>query len=259
MQRIRNIFILFAILLAAALAAPLSPAPAAAAEAISLTTPPDGWEPFIAASDRQADRPGILVEVFREIVEKLGYECRVVSNPEKQGLMMVRQGRMDAAPKAEEWVSGPDRYLWTDGIVTSTDTVVSRAAAPVAFASPDDLKGRTVGVISGFKYPSLTPLIDSGAVRAMRASNVEELLILLMHDRIDCAVANGPAAKWVIKRRGDIGPEDVVFSRTPLNTAPLRFAFTGGDKWKPFVARFNAELAAMRQDGRLSAILNHYQ
>ena len=259
MQRIRNSIILFAILLAAALAAPLSPAPAAAAEAITLTTPSDGWEPFIAAPDRQSGHGGILVDVFREIVGKLGYECRVVSNPDKQGLMMVRQGRVDAAPDAREWISGPERYLWTEGIVNSTDSVISRAAAPVAFASPDDLKGRTVGVITGFKYPTLTPLIDNGAVRAMRATNVEELLILLMQGRIDCAVVNGPAVKWVIKHRGDINPGDVAFSRKPLDTAPLRFAFTGGDRWKPFVERFNAELAAMRQDGRLAAILNHYQ
>ena len=259
MQRIRNIFILLMIVLAAAPAAQISPAPAAAAEAITLTTPPNGWEPFINAPDRQSGHGGILVDVFRAIVEQLGYDCRLVSNPEKQGLMMVRQGRVDAAPKAEEWVSGPDRYLWTDPIVTSTDTVVSRTTTPVAYAVPDDLKGRTVGVVTGFKYPSLTPLIDSGAVRAVRATTVEELLILLMQGRIDCAVANGPVAKWVIKRRGDINPENVVFSRKPLDTAPLRFAFTGGDKWKPFIKRFNAELAAMRQDGRMAAILNHYQ
>jgi len=254
---IRNIAISFVILLAAALAAPHSPA--LAGESVVLTTSPGGWAPFIIESPTQAGRDGILVEVFREITKQLGYDFRQVATPEKQGLMMVRQGRLDAAPKAREWVSGPERYLWTDGVVVSSDSVVSRTAAPVPFKSVEDLKGRTVGIISGFKYPKLTELVDSGEVKAVSANNVGELLILLLHERIDCFVGNGPVTKWEIKRRGDINPEDVGFSRTPLDSAPLRFAFTGGDKWKEFVARFNEELASMKQDGRLSVILSRYQ
>ncbi|MEF2231843.1 MAG: transporter substrate-binding domain-containing protein [Pseudodesulfovibrio sp.] len=259
MHTIRNAAILFVILLAAALAAPLSPAPARAAETVTLTTAPEGWEPFIIAAPRQAGRDGILVEVFREIAKKLGHDFRRVSNPDKQGLMMVRQGRLDAAPKAREWVSGPERYLWTDGVVTSSDTVLSRNAAPVPFQAPADLKGRTVGIIEGFKYPKLAAFIDNGAIKAVRAAGVADLLSLLMHGKIDCAVVNGPAAKWAIRNRGDINSDDLVFSRTPLDSAPLRFAFTGGDKWKPFIARFNAELAEMKKNGRLSAILSRYQ
>jgi len=258
---IRNISIsiLIPLLAAVAVLLPAMPARAGDGGTVTLTVPPEGWAPFVIVSPKQAGRDGILTEVFRAAAKAAGYDCRVEPRADREGLMLVRQGRADAAPKAREWVSGPERYLWTDPVFLSSDVVISRKDAPVAYRAPGDLKGRTVGLVQGFKYPKLADLADSGAFTVVRAASVEELLLLLMRGKVDCAVANPTVAKWVLRNRGDITRQDVVFDRNSVNSAPCRFAFTGGDKWASFVARFNEELAAMKKDGRLAAILNHYQ
>ncbi|MDD3311855.1 transporter substrate-binding domain-containing protein [Pseudodesulfovibrio sp.] len=260
MHTIRNISISFLIPLLAAVACLLPATPVRAGNGtVVLTVPPEGWAPFVIPAPKQAGRDGILLEVFRTAAKAAGYDCRVEPRAEREGLMLVRQGRADAAPKAKEWVSGPERYLWTDPVFLSTDVVASPKGAPVAYRAPADLKGRTVGLVRGFKYPKLAELVDAGAFTAVRAASVEELLLLLMRGTIECAVVNPTVAKWVLRNRDDIAPGDVVLDRNPVDGAPCRFAFTGGDKWASFVARFNEELAAMKKDGRLAAILNHYQ
>ncbi len=261
MHMIRNtsLFLLIPLLAAITVLLPVRPALAEDGKAVTITIPPKGWEPFIIASPARQGQDGILLEVFRTAATAVGYQCRIEQNEERSGLLQVRQGRMDAAPKAQEWVAGPERYSWTDPICQSTDVVISRKDKPINYSTPEDLRGHTVGLVEGFKYPELAELIDNKGFTAVRATTVEDLLLMVMRGKLECAVVNPTVAKWVIRNRGDITRQDLSFSPKTVDNTPVRFAFTGGGKWTDFIAGFDKELAAMKKDGRLAAILNHYQ
>ena len=228
-------------------------------EMITLSLPPSGWPPYVISDLNGAGPGGIMVDVFREICRVEGYELQMVLYPEKRGHMLLREGHVDAISKAREWVEDPSIYLWTNPVIDSSDVVVFRQTNPIPFTSPQDLAGLNVGLIFSFHYPRLTPLIDRGQITEHRANNSQNLLRMLNHGHIDCAVINPLVTRWQLRNQTDLSPADFAFSDTPLDNASCRFAFTRGERWKPFIARFNRQLAKMKEDGRLDAIVARYR
>ena len=228
-------------------------------EMITLSLPPKGWPPYIISDLNGAGPGGILVDVFREICRTEGYELQMVLYPEKRGCMMLQEGLVDAISKAREWVEDPSTYLWTDPIVESPDVVISRKTNPIQFTSPQDLAGLNVGLVFSFRYPRLDPLLSRNEFIEHRANNSQNLLRMLNHGHLDCAIINPLVARWQLRTQTDLSPDDFTFSKIPLDSAPCRFAFTPGEHWKPFIARFNERLAIMKEDGTLDAILARYR
>ncbi len=261
MGKLYNIILLSIILLLAAIGLTSLPKQARAEDraTITLSSPPTGWPPFIIRTEQNLGNDGILVEVLRDISQALGHEFRQKFYPEKRGYMLLREGLVDVIPKAKEWVADPTEYLWTDPVIDSTDVLVFRQTNPIAFSSLEDLAGLNVGLILGFIYPKLDPLIHKGIITAHRAKHAENLLRMLNHGHIDCAVVNSQVARWIISNQSDLSLDDFSFSKTTLGNAPCRFAFTKDDKWRPFIRQFNNHLAQMKKDGRLAAIIAHYQ
>ena len=259
MKKITGILSLFLLVLAVHGTLPAPPAAAGQPKTITLSAAFQGWPPFIIKSDDAEGQEGILIDVIREICLAEGYEFRLVFYPDKRGQMLLQEGRVDVIPKAMEWVKDPSDYLWTDPVIDSMDVVASRKTNPVHYSSPEDLAGLNVGLTFGFLYPKLDPLIREGRFTAHRANNSHNLLRMLCHGHIDCAVVNPLVARWHLRNQADLNPDDFVFNDKPLDNAPCRFAFTAGERWKPFIARFNERLAAMKKDGRLKAIVARYQ
>lgn len=236
-----------------------SAATAGERKTITLSSPSQGWPPYIIRNDGGRGPDGILVDVLREISRAEGYELQQVFYPEKRGHMLLKEGRVDAVPKAVEWVDDPSAYLWTDPVVDSPDVVVSRQTNPIQFTSPEDLAGLNVGLVFGFRYPRLDPLISQGAITPHRANNSQNLLRMLDHGHLDCIVINPLVARWHLRNQADLSPNDFAFSDRKLDNASCRFGFTPGKRWKPFIARFNKRLADMKKDGRLDAIMDRYR
>ena len=116
-----------------------------------------------------------------------------------------------------------------------------------------------VGLIFNFSYPRLASLIKQHRIIQHRANTAQNLLRMLNHAHLDCIVVNPLVARWHLRNQADLSPDDFAFSDAQLESAPCRFAFTPGERWKPFITRFNKRLAAMKKDGRLDAILARYQ
>lgn len=258
----KTIILLFCLTLLAP--AVLCPVPNARAESdsprlIMISLPEHGWPPFIICSDKTKAPRGIMVDVMREISEAEGYELRASFFPEKRTQMMVREGLLDTFPKAMEWLDDPTDYLWTDPILDSTDVVVSSRYRQVEFLSPEDLEGLHVGLVHGYGYPKLMPLIQKGAIIEYRTSNTLNLLRMVSRGHVECAVVNPLVARWIISLHDELSLGTFHFSQTPLDNAAFRFAFTRDDRLKPFIERFNRRLAEMKRSGRLNAIVARYR
>lgn len=224
-----------------------------------LSVPENGWPPFIIISPLSTKPEGIMIDVIQEIAKAEGYDLRFAAYPEKRGPLMLREGVVDAFPKAQEWMTKPSDYQWTDPIIDSADVVVSRRDDPVRFTTPDDLEDVDVGLMFSYRYPKLEPLINRHFLTTHRAGSVYNLLRMVCHGHVDCAVVNPLVARWLIRNHQDLDLHDFTFSETVLDSAPMRFAFIKGDRWKPFIARFNAILKKMKKDGRLDEIIASYQ
>lgn len=221
--------------------------------------PPEGWPPFTIVANQPHHHKGIMVDVLREIAEKNGYIVKVDFFPEKRCRMMLTQGKIHVYCKAKEWVDDPSMYIWSDPVVTSVDILVSHADAPIQFDSIHELTRRSIGSVYGFSYPTLDKAFESGAIHHHTAKNTEAILRMVQRGHIDAAVTNRHVAEWITRNHPKMTLSEFALSTTPIDSAPYRFAFHNTPKWKQFIVGFNKELASMKKDGRLQAILDRYK
>ncbi len=215
------------------------------------------WPPYLI-KETNGKIHGIMIDVIKEIAAKHGFSVKIMELPEKRAIRGMVSGEIDAYSKAKEWVAEPDAYLWTDPVVESTDVLIFPKDRPVDFETPDDLTGKTIGAILGYRYPTLEPYFADGRIERDDVKKDSLMLRKLLRGRDDAAIINKLVAFWVIRKNPEFKGK-FAFSETPVGTAGCRVMFTAKQNWQPFIALFNKELALMKTDGRLNEIIRKYQ
>lgn len=221
-----------------------------------ISVPTVGWPPYFIVPDQDGPIRGIMADVLREACKATANTATFTLYPEKRGRVMLEEGTIDAYPKAKEWMDNPNKYLWTAPVVTSTDILILRRHSSSSLPAAT-IKGLDVGVVHGFTYPTLDPLFKSGAIRRHAAEKTECLLRMVSRGHIDAAVTNRHVAQWLIRTSPELKAGDFLFGKV-IDSAPYRFAFTRTPENTRFVSSFDRELARMKEDGRLQAILDKY-
>jgi len=225
---------------------------------ITLSTSEEGWPPYIITTDEGPNNHGIMVDVMREITSTPDKTVVLAHFPEKRCQLLLKEGHVDAMPKAKEWVEDPSLFYWTDSVISSSDVLVSRRGECPP-AKPEALTGKTIGVVLGYHYPTLAPLFKDGIIKRHDAHNTTNLMRMVKRGHIDIAVTNRHVAEWIIKNNDDMSAVEFSFSNRPIASAPYRFAFTKTWPCEKFIQLFNMELEAMKMDGRLQAIVKKYK
>lgn len=252
--------VLAAYLILVALALPaLQPQPARAQhQKIILAAPRDGWPPFLIVSGEPPEATGIMPDIFKAACARAGYAVDFQFYPEKRAQMLLAQGLVDAYPKSPKWVDDPSIFFWSDPVQEVGDVIVYRRAGP-RLSTIADLKGRSIGTMHGYIYPTLDCLIESYAIHTYTATSTKNLLLMLARNHVDGIVTPRQVAEWIIRTQPDLDQADFAYSEKPVDSAPYGFAFTRDERLRPFIETLNNELKAMRQDGRMEAILNKYR
>lgn len=215
------------------------------------------WPPYLI-KDPNGKIHGIMIDVIKTIASKHGFSVKITSLPEKRAIRAIASGDIDAYSKAKEWVKNPEAYLWTDPVVDSTDVLIFPKDRPVDFETPDDLKGKKIGAILGYRYPLLEPYFADGRIKRDDVKRDSLMLGKLLRGRDDAAIINKLVAFWVIRQNPEFKGK-FAFSDEPVGEAGCGFMFTPKRNWGPFIETFNNELAVMETDGRLDAIVRKYQ
>jgi polar amino acid transport system substrate-binding protein len=217
----------------------------------------DGWPPYIFVND--GDISGIAIDVLRTISEKGGYVLQIGVYPARRADRLVREGLLDAILDAKEWAPEPELFLWTDPIIDSEDLLISSKDNPIVFEKIDDLFGKTIGTRFNYMYPTLERYFKVGSIQRVDARSDTAMLKMVYSGRTDAAVINKWVALWVLKQEDQLKYADFVFSKQLIDRAGYCVMFTSHYDWLPFIGFFNAELHAMKQDGRFSNIISKYR
>lgn len=216
-----------------------------------------GWPPYLIVGPDQTCN-GIMADILREAARGLGVSVTTRTFPEKRNLLMLRQGEVDVYCKAPEWVAEPEALLWSAPVLPSRDVLVAPADGPPV-EGPEDLVGLRLGTVLGYAYPALDAALESGRITRDDAPGTVSQLRKLLRGRTDAAVVNELVARWVLRGLREPGADALRFSGREVGLAWLRYAFTRARDWEPLVARLDAEIARMRADGRIQAILDAYR
>lgn len=214
------------------------------------------YPPFINPPGDPAGE-GLDVELAREALRRAGWGLALQLRPWKRALLELETGQADFTTTISRR-DDRDRYLaWSPAYRHGADyCFFARPGEALVLQELDDLRGRRLGVVSGFHYPP--PLLQVPGLQQVPGRDVGMLVKMLLAGRTDFLVATALAGRWELRRQGlseqleeqpyryhSDSPNYLAFSRArPAAMAAL-----------PAVAE---ALASLRADGTIKRLEQRY-
>lgn len=241
-------------LLGALVCAILGLSPALAGEA-PLPIAFEDYPPYEYEENGQAR--GINIDLIREAFRRMGLTPVFELRPWKRALLELRTGEIAGlssgfkTPEREAFACFPSEPL-----AEEVNVIVVPQGSELRIASPDDLRGLSVGVVRDYTYG---PKIDSlRSFRRVEANTSQQLLDMLLNGRMDAALGNRAVFEHQMRKMGRGGQLRFVYE---LGRGPLYLFFSRarGDQEAETLARdFGQAVRAMRDDGTFDAIQGRY-
>lgn len=143
-------------------------------------------------------RRGIYQDILDELARLTGDTFHVQYYPYPRIGLLFNEGQLDIEPGVYPgWVQNqpkPGIFSVPFGKVVDVLVFAPNKAFPVKH--PEDLRGKSVGMVRGYAYPELAPLIASGQLDRRNALNEQQLLGMLSKSRFDQIIVNKAIAQY---------------------------------------------------------------
>ena len=238
-----------------------APGPDRSAAPPVLVAASDAWCPYTC--DPDSDRPGILVEISREIFNDAGIDFEYRLLPWKRALSETEKGTVDAALGV---VEGNREGLLLDesGFGIDETVLVLRRESKSHYSKPEDLDPIRVGVTASYTYDNNGDLDqyllkrrgDNDRVVAIYHDKpIASLLEMLSVGRIDGFLENRHVAIFESRRLGYDGK----FRIAPTGLGDtIHIGFPDNQAGRKNQSIMNAGLSKMRDTGRIKTIMSRY-
>jgi polar amino acid transport system substrate-binding protein len=200
-------------------------------------------------------RRGIYQDILDALAELTGDRFNVQYYPYPRLGLLFNEGQLDIEPGVYPgWVhnqSTPGIFSVPFGKVV--DVLVFAPGRSFPVKQPEDLRGKSVGLVRGYAYPELATLVASGQLDRRNALNEQQLLSMLAKSRFDQIVVNKAIAQYHMRelpeyRRLEIG--DVISSYdVSMRVHPRHQAW---------LDRLDAAIVQLKQQGVIEKIYASY-
>ncbi|MBE0486468.1 ABC transporter substrate-binding protein [Marinobacter sp.] len=215
---------------------------------------PNGYPPYLIVDEREP--AGIMWDVVKLIVPRLGYDLEVQKIPRKRVDQLLEEGYLDGTPRAIEWTDEPERFVFTDAVVNVEEVFFFAKDSNLDYHYPSDLFGKTVVTHLGYLYPVMEPYFNNNKIKRFDVPRDRDMFRFLLHgDRFDTALADRLVGQWIIKKEGLADH----FRTSEASISEYGFRVMLRPEWSEFADAFNVELNAIRENGELDAILANYR
>lgn len=215
---------------------------------------PNGYPPYLIVD--QSAPSGIMWDVVSRIAERLGYRLVAERIPRKRVDQMLLDGYIDGTPRAREWTEDAEKFLFTDPVVKIEEVFFSPENSGFRYEAPEDLFSKTIVTHLGYHYPELEPYFTADKIHRFDVSRDRDMFTFVLHgERFDAAVADRLVGRWILRNK-DLQDE---FRSSDNSISEYGFRLMLRPDWQSFAQGFNAELARMKENGELDAILANYR
>ena len=202
--------------------------------------------------------PGIDMEMAMTALENMGVRTSVQMVPFKRALAMLEEGRADLTTSLSFRAERDSYLLWSLPYRTDTRYIFfTRKNASFEPRRVEDLRGRSVGVVRGFVFPSA--FADDAAIKKVEAPHVASLVGMLIEGRFDALIVNSIVGKHELMATGRLAEvKQAPFSLRSPDDKGTVMGFSKARVSREFVERFDAELRKMLDDGTIYRIEDKY-
>ncbi|MEO4047324.1 transporter substrate-binding domain-containing protein [Pseudomonas sp. CAU 1711] len=201
------------------------------------------------------DRSGIYQDIFDELARLTGDRFDIEYYPYPRIGLLFNEGKLDIEPGVYPgWVqkqATPGLFSAPFGKVV--DVLVFAPHKAFSVRQPEDLRGKSVGMVRGYAYPELAPLIAAGQLDRRNGLNEQQLLGMLAKSRFDQVIVNKAVAQYNLLQVADyrqlkIG--DVISSYdVSMRIHP---------KHEAWLDRLDAAIIQLKQQGTIERIYARY-
>jgi ABC-type amino acid transport substrate-binding protein len=193
---------------------------------------------------------GIIKDLGEAIATRLGRSAHFSSIPPKRVNLVLTSGQSDGLCYAmPHWLDGD--FNWSKPVVTDRAILIARTEAP-PIHKIEDLAGKTIGMVMGYRYPDLEKVIGSNFQRD-EAPSMELNFRKLEAERVPYAV--GASLNYDYQRHLGAMQDsrvELTLERYDTMCAFSRLSHVSFDE-------VNRAIDQLIADGSVTAILSHYR
>ena len=212
------------------------------------------WSPYV---DGDLPNGGLAADLVRTALGRAGYEVHANVETWSRAYEGAAVGVYDVVPAIWQTEARGEDLIFSNPYLLNDIIFMSRRGVLVEYGSLSDLAGYRIGVVRDYAYEDAFDT-DPGLQRVVNSHLIQNLL-LLRQDRLDIVVGD----KWALLHQiSGYMPEDLGYFRAldrPLARRALRI---GVSRENPdaaeIVAKFDAAIAAMREDGTYDEIVQRH-
>lgn len=228
-----------------------APAFAGVVKPLLLVGPP--WRPYL---DPGHPRQGLASEIVVTALKRSGHPCSIRLVPWTRLLWLVKGDRVDGLVGVWYSSARAKRLIFSDPYYSNRITLAYARKHPVHAKKESDLRGLRLGVREGAHYGGL--LSRDPALHRIETGNSENLMFMLLYQRIDAAVDDQLVLQSIIAAHPRL-KAGLALSSHALIKQPLHFAMLRDrPNAAKVIADFNRSLSKMQQDGTLARIYRRY-
>jgi polar amino acid transport system substrate-binding protein len=221
----------------------------------------DEWCPVNCAAD--SARPGIFVELAREVFAEVGIDVEYQTMNWARTLQLVRRGEVNAAVGAGI-EDAPDFVFHDAPLALSRNCFYTLPGSTWHWTGIASLESQRLGVINDYSYgDELNAYINThrnNRARIQLASGDRALALSvgkLMRNRLDVVLENQWVIQSLLSKQGDTGKLRDAGCRSP--DVPIYLGFSPALKnSQRYVKIFNQGLKRYRDNGRLQGLFEAY-
>jgi polar amino acid transport system substrate-binding protein len=202
--------------------------------------------------------PGIDMEIAMDALENMGVRAVVKLVPFKRVLAMLEAGQADLTTSLSYRTERDEYLYWSRPYRTDTSYIFfTRRDSAFEPERIEDLRGRKVGVVRGFVFPSA--FADDPGIEKVEAPHIPSLLAMLLEGRFDALIVNSIVGKFELIATGRM--DEVTQAPFSLQTPGDKGTVMGFSKIRvsrDLVGRFDEEIRKMLGDGTIGRIEAKY-
>lgn len=208
----------------------------------------DNWAPFANASGT-----GISHSIINSAFSRVGIEVKSIVVPYSRAVVMAKKGLVDGVFNLVKEKSTENHFIFGEQpLFSATASFYQNAKTPVQAVDKWQLPPNTkVGIIQGYEYGDELNLLPN--VHIFKLANHNQLINLLLLDRIDLAIMYDLVADQYIQRMGVATAIEKTFTN---HTGQVYLAFSKHNPQAETLAKLlDTGLSSLQQDGTYQKIM----
>lgn len=208
--------------------------------------------PFSMMADQKGNFYGFDIDIMGEICKRISYECKFKPFVYNDLFAQLKAGKIDLAIAAVLITDfRQQNFLFSLPYLASSGQFITKTESNIN--SPEDIRGKKVGVRRGTPFKSLARKIYNDQVTISEFPEIPDLLAALNDHKVDVVLMNAAAARYWYENNSNVFK--LVGTQLPVGEG---YGIMANPGQEALIEKINQALLSLEADGTYLKIYTRY-